>query len=69
MYTQAYTEAELKELTAFYLTKTGQKSLAVTPELMAKGSMIGQQRVQQNLPELRRMIEAEAARIKVLQGN
>jgi len=69
LYVESYTEAELKEITAFYLTKTGQKSLAVTPDLMAKGSMIGQQRVQQNLPELRRMIEAEAARIKALQGN
>lgn len=69
LYVKAFTEVELNELTAFYLTKTGKKSLQLTPQLMTQGSLIGQRKVQENLPELRRMIEEESARIQALQAN
>jgi len=36
---------------------------------MTQGSLIGQRKVQENLPELRRMIEEESARIQALQAN
>ena len=35
-----FTEAELREMTAFYLTPTGQKLLEKNPELMRKSGEI-----------------------------
>lgn len=52
-----FIETEIRELTAFYRTPTGQKALKVMPALTAKGAQIGQQRVQQHLSELIRMVE------------
>ncbi len=64
IYASEFTATELKELNAFYSTPTGKKIIAKTPQLSAKGAQIGAQRVQNNLQELREMIEAETKRIK-----
>ncbi|MFE8073441.1 DUF2059 domain-containing protein [Marinobacteraceae bacterium S3BR75-40.1] len=69
LYTETFTEEELVEINAFYSTPIGQKMLTTAPDLMAKGAAIGQRRVQENLPELRRMIEEEAQRLSDLQKN
>ncbi len=56
LYSENFTEKELKEITAFYNTKAGQKALEKLPEIM-KGSMqIAQTRVMQNMSELQNMI-------------
>lgn len=56
MYRNAFTEAELRGLIAFYNTPIGQKSLDVTPELMRQGAEIHHKRMQPFLPELQRRI-------------
>ncbi|MCP4672804.1 MAG: DUF2059 domain-containing protein [Desulfobacula sp.] len=67
IYVEAFTENELKITNEFYKTPTGQKMLKETPSLMAKGAKLGQQRVEDNLPELQEMIAEEANRIQKLQ--
>jgi hypothetical protein len=57
-----FTEKDLKQITAFYRTPTGRKSLEKTPVLFQKGAELGMKRVQQNLPELERMIEEYLAK-------
>ena len=64
LYTETFSETELQELDSFYATPTGQKSLQVSPQLLARGAAIGQQRVQENLPELQRMIAADLAKLQ-----
>ncbi len=62
LYVTEFTEAELKELAAFYRTPTGKKSIEKLPVLFQKGSDIGTKRVQEHLPELQQMIQAEFRR-------
>ncbi|MFO0891794.1 MAG: DUF2059 domain-containing protein [Isosphaeraceae bacterium] len=62
MYAEAFTEAELREITAFYRTPTGRKMIEKMPVLMAKGMQLGVSRVQANQAELRRMVEEEMLR-------
>ena len=66
MYAEAFTEPELRELAAFYRTPLGQKAMTKMPELVQKGSAMGQKAVQDHLPELqeaiaKRMKESEAS--------
>ena len=56
LYAQTFTEAELKELTAFYKTPTGQKALTELPGLMQKGAAIGADLGKAHTPELEKMI-------------
>ena len=58
IYQKAFTEAEFKELLAFYKTPIGRKSLQQMPKLMEQGAMIGSQRVQQHMAELQQMLTA-----------
>ncbi|HSE83014.1 MAG TPA: DUF2059 domain-containing protein [Thermodesulfobacteriota bacterium] len=58
-YKEAFTEQEIKEITAFYKTPTGQKVLQKMPELMAKGAQLGVSRVQNNIGELEEMLKKE----------
>ena len=66
IYSQAFTAQELKELTAFYETPTGKKTIEKMPQLMAQGAQIGAARVQENMQELQAMIKEEAERLKQL---
>lgn len=56
IYAEEFTVEELKEMTAFYKTPTGQKVSQKLPLLMAKGMQLGQSRVQENLAELQKAI-------------
>ncbi|MCG8549069.1 MAG: DUF2059 domain-containing protein [Desulfobacterales bacterium] len=67
IYVEAFTEKEIKELNAFYSTPTGRKALKKSPAMMAQGGKIGQQRIQENISELKMMIQEEAKRIQTLQ--
>lgn len=56
MYCDAYTEAELMELIAFYKTPVGRKTIEITPQLMRQATELRQEQLQQHLPELQRRI-------------
>jgi len=59
LYTTEFTEQELQDMIAFYMTPTGQKAIVKMPALAAKGAELGSSQIQQHLPELKSMIEAE----------
>ena len=58
IYTSEFTEDELKQLTAFYQTPLGKKTVSKMPALMQKGAEISQKRLQEHLPELQAAIQA-----------
>jgi hypothetical protein len=58
LYTESFTEAELRELIAFYKTPVGHKALEKLPELMQKGALMGTELAQQHTDELRTMLQA-----------
>jgi len=60
VYVSEFTEPELKELTTFYQTPVGKKTVQKMPALLAKGAEMGQKRVQDHLPELQAAIQAKA---------
>ncbi|MCR5889077.1 DUF2059 domain-containing protein [Hymenobacter sp. J193] len=57
LYAREFSEKELKELTKFYQSTTGQKFVSKQNMLLQSSMLLGQRRVQENLPELQRMIE------------
>ena len=59
-YAAVLTEAEMRELIAFYRTPTGRRVVAVTPELTQRGAAIGAEVAQQFTPQLEVMIRARA---------
>jgi hypothetical protein len=60
LYSDTFTTAEIKALTAFYSTPLGKKSLKAMPELTAQGAALGQRRVIAHEQELLALIrEAE----------
>lgn len=59
LHTKEFSEAELKEIAAFYRTETGKKFIAKQPVMMQKGAELGMRRVQENSAELQTMIQAE----------
>ena len=60
----AYTEEELRALTAFYQTPLGQKVRAVTPQLTAQGAAIGQRAVAEHMPEFQAALMARMEEIQ-----
>ncbi len=67
IYADTFTAAELREINAFYATKTGRKTIEKMPVLTEQGAQLGAARVQANIEELEAMIQAEAERIERLQ--
>ena len=63
IYLEEFSIQELKELTAFYKTPTGQKAALRVPQLMSKGGELGMRRVQEHMPELQEMIAKEAEKM------
>ncbi len=59
IYAEEFTEAELKEITRFYLTPVGKKTIEKLPALQQKGIEIAQQKLQAHLPELQQTMQAE----------
>ena len=60
IYADEFSEAELNDLTKFYQTPLGKKTIEKMPSLMAKGAAMGQKRVQEHLPELQAAITGAA---------
>lgn len=58
MYMQAFTEAELDEINAFYSSPTGSKMIGLLPELIKQRDRLAMQRMQENIGELKQAIEA-----------
>jgi hypothetical protein len=58
-YAQELTEAELKEITAFYKTPAGKKFASKLSVLTARAMEIGQAKTQAHMPELQRAIQEE----------
>lgn len=61
IYASSFSEDELREMTDFYRTETGQKLARATPRLMARGAELGQRAVQAHRAELEQMIRARLA--------
>ncbi|UYZ59391.1 DUF2059 domain-containing protein [Hymenobacter latericus] len=59
LYAKEFSEKELKDLTKFYSSSTGQKFIGKQSALMVAGMELSQRRMQENLPELQRSIEAK----------
>ena len=56
-YAAAFTENELREMTAFFKTTTGQKLIDKLPEVYAKHSEINQKVIQDHIEELSALIQ------------
>ena len=63
LYGNAYTAKELEDLTRFYETPTGKKSIQLMPLLMSKGAEIGMAQVRPHMPELKKMVQQETERL------
>jgi hypothetical protein len=56
MYMRKFTEKELEEINAFYITPAGQKVITVLPELVQERNQLAMMRLQQNIGELQQII-------------
>jgi hypothetical protein len=57
LYSTTFSVQELKDISAFYSTETGKKTLQKLPELARISNQLGSDRVQENIEELHRMLE------------
>ena len=64
LFSSVYTVEELKAIVAFYKSPAGQSMLKKHPMLMQKSMQIAQSKIQDLLPEVRKMIEDFAASVK-----
>ena len=56
MYLSTFSEKELEQINAFYITPAGQKVIKVVPELVQQRNQLAMQRLQQNIGELQQII-------------
>jgi hypothetical protein len=64
LFSSVYTVEELKAIVAFYKSPAGQSMLKKQPMLMQKSMQIAQSKIQDLLPEIRKMTEDFAASVK-----
>ena len=64
MYTDTFTEAELKQMATFYASPAGQKSLEKLPEMMQRTAMAGARLSQEHSEELRTAMAARSEELK-----
>ena len=60
IYQDGFSETELAELSKFYESPAGRKSLEQMPVLNGKGMAVAQERMKAHLPELQAALKAEA---------
>ena len=58
MYKAAFSEDELKQMNAFYITPVGQKVLTRVPELVQARNQLAAQRLEQHIGELQQEIKS-----------
>lgn len=68
LYAGEFTAEELRAAREFYATPAGSKFLELTPRLVGMGAELGVRHVQENLHELKAMVEAEQARLAKLEA-
>ncbi len=61
MYLSTFSEKELEQINAFYITPAGQKVITVLPQLVQQRNQLAMQRLQQNIGELQQIIAPPAA--------
>jgi hypothetical protein len=61
IYTDLYTEEDIRGMTAFYRTPLGQRMIETLPELSAASQRMAQERLQSVLPQLMQAIMAAMA--------
>lgn len=64
LYADAFTEEELREITAFYRTPTGQKTLVTFERLFGEGTRIGARLAEEHKDELQSMIRQRAEELR-----
>ena len=64
MYTETFSEAELKQMAAFYGSPAGQKSLEKLPEMMQRTAMAGARISQPHTDELRASMATRSEELK-----
>ena len=64
LYAQAFTPAEMNELTKFYRSKVGQKSLTIMPRLTQLSMLLAQQRIAKHADELKKAVAARAKELE-----
>lgn len=57
LFSEVYTEDELKAIVGFYTTPAGQSMLKKQPLLMQKSTLISQKQIQSAMPEIQKMIQ------------
>ena len=68
LYEDAFTESELHDMTAFYKTPTGQKSLVMMPQLTAKLAELGSSAAKEHAAQLDTMLRQRAAELEKSQS-
>jgi hypothetical protein len=58
LYTDSFTEAELREMIAFFKTPVGAKALARLPGVMQDGTALAMAQLQASMPEFSRQVTA-----------
>ena len=61
MYMKRFTEQELTDINAFYITPVGQKVITSLPELVQQRNQLAMMRLQQNIGELQKVIGTPGA--------
>ena len=56
MYMRKFTEKELQEINAFYITPAGQKVITALPVLVQERNQLAMMRLQQNIGELQQIV-------------
>jgi uncharacterized protein len=57
IYRKHFTDAELKELIAFYQSPVGKKSLDTMPTIFQESSLVGKSLAERNMPALQTMLD------------
>ena len=65
LYAKNYTTKELQELSKFYQTPLGQKTVQIMPQLAAASAQIGQSKMMKHMPEMKAMIETELKKTSI----
>jgi hypothetical protein len=64
LYVESFSESELREISAFYRTPVGAKSLEVLPTIMQRSMQMGVDLASEHQAELQRMIQERAAELQ-----
>jgi len=60
MYMEMFSEKELKEMNAFYMTPTGQRVITDVPQLVQRRNQLAMQHMQENIGELQKLIAPQS---------